>query len=303
MTPTPGFEGASGAPGSASINAGDPSVATVPAPPQSLTAQLQPDNVTIRLSVKTYPYSFYNRRGAAVLGTVRFYFTPATSADPNSISTPSAVALAFSKATMIHEISAPKFGGVSTYNADGGALGAGVFWATFVNPYSYGLLESSPVGPAFLDAAAQARLIDSVAPGDPGTYLGPTAFTIFSYPGSTLKYAKITLTFNPPDPLGSFYGISVFLNGYFSNQPGSSSYIMQGPFWRYPNRHFFDPDPFPFGDDFTFELQCDYDSTATNWLNIPHPVRIYIVSLSEAGTHLTPVTSRPSILFSNGIGA
>lgn len=287
-------------------NNGDPVVAVKPLAPTQMSVQLLGDNITYRLRVATLAYSIQNSRGVSLSQKIRVYFTPVTSVNPDSLRTTVDIARAFSKAYILEEFSAPQQGGISfrTYNAQ--TLGDGLFWATVVNPATYGRMESGPAGPAFIDTGAEARLISSVVPPDVGTVAGfiPPAVNIFVPTGQTLKYATITCTYAPPTPnRGSFDGIEIWMSGYFSNFTfGLGPNPEECGFYKFVGTT--PPAPaHPRGGQVTFTILCDYDSTAAPPLSSPHDVKIYMVAASEGRTIQLPVTSRPAVFdFPNGIG-
>ncbi len=144
-------------------------------------------------------------------------------------------------------------------------------------------------------------MIDSSIPPDVNPpFIVPYDLFVFTVPGSTLKYAQIRINYDPPTILASFIGVELWITGYFSNKPFYTPYLMEGPFFQYDGNS----DPFFLNVENppNLYLQCDYDSTASNYLNIAHPVNIHIVATSEGKTYPTPITSRPFITLPNGVG-
>lgn len=274
---------------------GDYGDSIVPHTPSGFTVTLAPDNVSVNLTIQTGLYNRFNDRQGR-FSQARFYFTPGASEIPAGSVPRDTILSEFKSAAtkQIAVIEVPFIGGTFTTTVNTTGLGFGGYWATLVNPASnFGVLESFPAGPVTLATDDYQRSLDYTIPDDVTNFTaGPVK--IYSVPGTLLKYGSITFDYTRPAQ-SSFDGVSIWMNGYFSNQPG-----WPGTPGLYERCGYFKYRQDSGG--YTFILQLDYDSSALDWRNIAHSVSVFCVSVSRGRTFKTPISTRPFVLFPNGIG-
>ncbi len=143
------------------------------------------------------------------------------------------------------------------------------------------------------------RYINSEIPPDVTPSGFPYLLAINNTPWSDLLYLNVHFYYFPPDPPGSFVGVTPWLEGYMSNFfiPAWPT-LIQGPNFPYDG---VGVDPL-IGKEVIWPLQADYNSAGFGDYLTPHTVKLYLVAVSEGFTYSQPVTSRPFYTFPNGIG-